>query len=80
MGTNCFIITFDVQTLNHDVHNRATTSFDFTKDDYDSLCYFFRNSDFTPCLDSHNIEQVWCNIRDFIKDNLSNLYIENVIS
>ena len=33
-----YIITFDVQTLNHDVHNRATTSFDFTKGDYDSLC------------------------------------------
>ena len=35
-----FIITYDVQTLNHDVHDRATTSFDFTKGDYDSLLFF----------------------------------------
>ena len=65
-----YIITFDVQTLNHYVHNQATTSFDFTKGDYNSLCYFLSNSDFSPCLESDNIEHVWCYISELIKDGI----------
>ena len=59
-----------MQILNHDVHNQATTSFDFTKGDYDSLCYFLSNSDFSPCLESDNIEHVWCYISELIKDGI----------
>ena len=58
-----------MQTLNHDVHNRTTTSFGFTKGDYDSLCYFL-NFDFSPCLESNNIEHVWCYISELIKDGI----------
>ena len=36
--------------------------------DYNSLCYFLNNSDFSPCLEFDNIEHVWCYISELIKD------------
>lgn len=65
-----YIITFDVHTSNEETHNRATTSFDFTKGDYNSLCHFLSNSDFTPCLETTNIESVWQYISELIKDGI----------
>jgi len=60
----------NVQTPNDDTHNQATTSFDFNKGDYNSLCHFLSNCDFTPCFESNNIEYMWCYISELIKDGI----------
>jgi len=65
-----YIITFNVQTLNYEVNNRVTTSFDFTKGNYEGLCHFLSNCDFSPCFESVDIEFAWCYISGFIKEGM----------
>jgi len=60
----------------HDTqHNRAIPSFDFAKEDYDSLNHFLCSSDFSPCFESSDIEHIWTFISGLIKDGIKQLSV-----
>ena len=66
-----FVITFDSHSsLNNDSDQRATPILNYSKGNYNDLCYFLYNSDFTPCLMSEDIEFVWSYLSNTIKDAL----------
>jgi len=71
-----YIITFDVQTIDHEVHhNKAMESFDFAKG---VSAIFLSSSDFSPCFESNYNEHMWCYISDLIKNAICTSYQEQI--
>ena len=64
-----YVITLDFcSSSNNDCDHRATPILNYSKGNYEDLCHFLHNFDFTPCFMSEDIEFIWSYLSNTIKD------------
>ena len=73
-----YIISFNIDLTSPSVkHHGSTFVFDYNNADYEGLCDYLLDSDFSVCLLSESIEQVWSFIKNTILEAM-NLFIPKV--
>ena len=53
---------------------KSSYVFDFSKTDFDSICSYLLDVDFSVCFESNDIEFIWCKLKSFIFEAMS-LYV-----
>ena len=66
-----FIFIYLVTFLPSQTPNLCIIIFDYTKVNFNDLCSFLLDFDFSICLQSHNIEFIWTTIRSLILEAIS---------
>ena len=81
MNSDHFIVTFDYICPNSiklpPTANLNSYVFDFPKADYESICSFLMDADFSHCLQSEDVEYIWLSIKNIILAGM-NLFIPKV--
>jgi len=64
-----FVITFKIYSKTTNSSDRVDIKLrNFARGDFDGLCHYLSNSDFTPCYQTSDIEFIWCFISTIIKN------------
>ena len=67
-----YIITFDISNGSVPCKiNESYNTLNFSKGDYESLCYFLGTVDLSPCYQSEDIEFIWSYLSTIIKDAIN---------
>ena len=80
MQSDYFIITFQITRSTLPQPPPTTNQkyvFDFPKADYEGLCSFLLDADFSTCLQSEDVEFVWSSLKNMIYTGM-NLFIPKV--
>lgn len=57
--------------------SKSRIVFDYSKADWDGLCCFLMDSDFSCCYDTDDIDQIWCTFKQIVNSSMD-LFIPKV--